>query len=225
MTTDNAVSVFTLVFFDRFVKCSRWNELSASLRFHVNLARNACTPTEFRLLNGGGPIVVGTGHSSEDAGYEKLLDCLDQSPGGQTPLCKHIREVVAEIQSMEAKLRSTGQRVFIIIATDGESSDGDIAAAMRPLKNLPVMVVVRLCTDEEKIVNYWNEVDKDLELEMDVIDDLMGEAMEIKRYNPWITYGEPLHRAREFGFPIKEIDLLDETSLSMEQLRLFCTIM
>lgn len=56
-------------------------------------------------------------------------------------------------------LRQTNQKVCVIIATDGESSDGDIAAAMRPLQQLPVWVVIRLCTDENRIVDYWNNID------------------------------------------------------------------
>ena len=48
--------------------------------------------------------------------------------------------------------------------------------AMRPLKDLPVWVVVRLCTNDEKIVDYWNRVDEELELSMDVLDDLGGEV-------------------------------------------------
>lgn len=47
---------------------------------------------------------------------------------------------------------------------------------MRPLKDLPVWVVVRLCTNDEKIVDYWNRVDEELELSMDVLDDLAGEV-------------------------------------------------
>lgn len=47
---------------------------------------------------------------------------------------------------------------------------------MRPLKDLPVWVVVRLCTNDEKIVDYWNRVDEELELSMDVLDDLGGEV-------------------------------------------------
>ena len=43
---------------------------------------------------------------------------------------------------------------------------------MRQLENLPVWVVVRLCTDEDKMVNYWNNVDSEVELNMDVIDDM-----------------------------------------------------
>jgi hypothetical protein len=126
---------------------------------------------------------------------------------------------------MEAQLRATGQRALLVIATDGEASDGDITDAMRPLKNLPVWVVIRLCTDEHDVVNYWNNIDTELELEMDVIDDLSGEAREIHRFNPWLTYGEPLHRLREFGCSIKEFDLLDEKKLTMDQIRRVCSCM
>ena len=53
---------------------------------------------------------------------------------------------------------------------------------MRPLQHLPVWVVIRLCTDEDKMVDYWNSVDGEIELNMDVIDDPQGEAQEIFAY-------------------------------------------
>ena len=53
---------------------------------------------------------------------------------------------------------------------------------MRQLEKLPVWVVVRLCTDEDKMVNYWNNVDSEVELNMDVIDDHLGEAREIYKW-------------------------------------------
>lgn len=81
---------------------------------------------------------------------------------------------------MEGRLRAAGQKACVIIATDGESSDGDIVTAMQPLRGLPVWVVVRLCTDENHIVDYWNNIDSQLEVDMDVLDDLCGEAEEVR---------------------------------------------
>jgi hypothetical protein len=92
-----------------------------------------------------------------------------------------------------------GKKAALVILTDGEASDGDIVAAMRPLYQLPVWVVIRLCTDNDQIVDYWNNIDSQIELNMDVIDDPLGEAKEIYEHNKWFTYGEPLHRLREFG--------------------------
>jgi hypothetical protein len=140
---------------------------------------------------------------------------------------------------MEPLLRSNGQRAVVVIATDGESSDGDIAAAMTPLRvslslslsallcpvltspgqDLPAWVVIRLCTDSESIVDYWNNIDQQLELEMDILDDLTGEAGEVTSNNKWLTYAEPLHRLREWGIHLKEMDLLDEAVLAKEQMK------
>ena len=51
------------------------------------------------------------------------------------------------------------------------------------------------------------------------MDDFKSEANEVAKANPWLTYGEPLHRMREFGITVKEMDLLDEGKLSLEQMR------
>ena len=47
---------------------------------------------------------------------------------------------------MATQLRERKQVAAVVIFTDGESSDGDMAQAMKPLESLPVWVVVRLCT-------------------------------------------------------------------------------
>jgi hypothetical protein len=205
------------------VSCTRWAELTEALKFHANLAKIAQAPTEFRLLNGAQPILIGGPNDPDESCLTSLLAVLSASPSGGTPLCRHIADVAAQIRLMEPELRQHGQKACVVIATDGESSDGDLAAAMQALRPLPVWVVVRLCTDEERIVNYWNNIDSQLELDMDVLDDLCGEAGECHEANRWLTYGEPMHRLREFGIPVKEIDLLDEALLSLDQIRLFCS--
>lgn len=191
--------------------CSRWEELTETMRFHAGLAEAARAPTEFRLLNGSLPILVGDGPKDDGQNLMRALTAFEQSPGGGTPLCRHIHEVVAQIRSMEYALRASGQKAVLVIATDGESSDGDIAMAMRPLQSLPVWVVIRLCTDDNKICDYWNNIDGQLELEMDVLDDLFGESEEVSTANPWLTYGEPLHRLREFGITLKEVSTTHQT--------------
>ena len=72
---------------------------------------------------------------------------------------------------------------------------------------------------DDKIVDYWNKVDSELELDLDVLDDFCSEAAEVQKVNPWLTYGYNLHQLREFGLPLKEFDLLDEALLSTDQLR------
>jgi hypothetical protein len=51
---NNHITVLFLIFFirHRVVDCTRWAELTDTLRFHINLANKAQAPTEFRMLNG-----------------------------------------------------------------------------------------------------------------------------------------------------------------------------
>ena len=203
----------------RIIKCTRWSELRDCLEFHAELSHAAKAPTVFRFLNMSEPISVGFRDDTDGAGFKQFIQLLeDDGPGGQTPLCEQIRQVIVSIRESEADLRRAGQKACVIIATDGEPTDGDLAEAMRPLQDLPVWLVVRVCTDDEATLKYWNSIDTELEIEMDVLDDLTGEAREIKEANGWVTYHEPLHRLREFGSSLKELDLIDEAALSSEQM-------
>ena len=77
-------------------------------------------------------------------------------PGGVTPLISHILEIKEAVDDMADKLFKEGQRVAIIIATDGLPTDdrgyfGELVkeqflGALRSLEGLPVWVVIRLCT-------------------------------------------------------------------------------
>ena len=201
----------------KLIKCTRWSELTQSLRFMAELSEAAHAPSEFRLLNNAEPVLVGK-NDDNGSGLALINEIFDDSPGGQTPICAQINEVVLKIKEMEDVLRNSNQTAAVIICTDGVSTDGDVATAMKPLQDLPVWVVVRLCTDDEELIDYWNNIDGELELEMDVLDDIRGEALEVRAANDWLNYGEQLHRLREFGAAIKEMDLIDESALSSEQM-------
>jgi hypothetical protein len=188
------------------------------------LAKAANALTEFRMLNNAAPIVVG--NPDDNTSYNQICQIMNSSgPSGATPLCRHIREITAQIQAMEPQLRANGHKAALIICTDGAASDGDVAAALRPLHNLPVWVVLRLCTDEDDVVSYWNGIDGQLELELEILDDLVSEAKEVYAHNKWFTYGEPLHMLRQFGVSVKELDMLDESTLTADQIRDVCAIM
>lgn len=131
--------------------CSRWAELGDAMKFHVGLAQAGCIPTEFIMLNSSEPIRIGFDPMAPLSDSKKMLSLFDNYPGGGTPLCRHIRHIAQEIATYTPELLARGQRACVIIATDGESSDGNVAEALRPLKDLPCWVVVRLCTNEDRI--------------------------------------------------------------------------
>ena len=110
----------------KIIRCSRWTEMAESIKFHASLAYSLNMPSEFRLLNSAPPIRIG-GSEGNPEGVAILNTFLNESPGGGTPLCRHIREVISLISELEPSLRSLGQKVSITIMTDGESSDGDLA--------------------------------------------------------------------------------------------------
>merc|ERR1739841_484687 len=135
------------------------------------------------------------------------------------------------INAMKDHLASTGQKVVIVLATDGLPSDNygysnsrtrdEFTNALRSLQGLPVWVVVRLCTDEDSVVNFYNNLDSQLGLSLEVIDDFTGEAEEVYEHNKWLNYSLPLHRIREMGFSHKLFDLLDERRFTKEERRQF----
>jgi hypothetical protein len=100
--------------------------------------------------------------------------------------------------------------VAVILATDGLPSDdqgygGDeitqeFVSALRALEGLPVWIVIRLCTDDKNITKFYNRLDGLLELNLDVLDDFVGESREVQLKNPWLNYALPMHRCRELGY-------------------------
>jgi len=204
------------------VTCSRWDELGDSLDYHCGLAVNLGAPTMFCVLNppgGGVPQTMWCGTGSPASETETVRRLRESSPTGRTPLCAAIRTAIHTIVERAPALVAAGKRCVLVIASDGAASDGDVAVALKPLQDLPVWVVVRLCTDDDDVVNYWQAIDEQLELNLDVLDDNAGEAVEIKKFAPWLNYAQPLHRLREWGSADKLLDLLDEKKLSPAEVR------
>lgn len=150
------------------------------------------------------------------------------SPCGVTPLTKHIEEIYDTVSAMESSLRQAGQRVVVVIATDGLPTDVRgvhsptvslaLERSLARLGRLPVWTVIRLCTNDDNVIDYYEKLDSQLELSLEVLYDFCDEAREVYRYNPWLNYALPLHRCREMGFHNRLFDLLDERPFMPEEI-------
>ena len=127
------------------------------------------------------------------------------------------------------------RQVAVILATDGLPTDdqgygGDeitqeFIRALRSLEGLPIWLVIRLCTDEENVTDFYNQLDGMLELSLEVLDDFLGESKEVQEQNPWLNYALPMHRCRELGYHDRLFDLIDERPLTKGELRDFCVLL
>lgn len=217
-----------------FVGCTRWEEVRDTVNFHARLASALNAPTNFRFLNNPGRVKSFNVAES----FGKHPDCVERimlktKPQGATPLVEHVLQVRDEVERMLPEL-DDGQQVALIIATDGVPTnekchcgseiDHAFRDALMTLQDLPVLITIRLCTDDEYTVEYYNGLEAELGLNMDILDDYHIEAKEVNEHNGWLSYGLPLHRLREMGSCARILDQLDDRSLSEDEIEQVCEL-
>lgn len=215
--------------------CTRWKELQETAIYHAHLAGYLQVPTEFEFLNSPGPFQKSFTVKNQNDALKAARMIQRAEPVGATPLAAVVENIRKKIEGMMPKLTNEGTQVSLVIATDGlptdsvgyggEEANAKLGKALGSLAGLPVSTVIRLCTDDEQVVEFYNTLDGQLELNLDVLDDFVGEAKEIHSKNKWLTYGMPIHRFREGGFRCRLADLLDERKLTKDELRDFCGLM
>jgi hypothetical protein len=223
---------------------TRWKELQETMEYHIQLASLLGAPSEFRMLNTTSSgvnqfslaMTVGQSEMEKQKELSRALQTiLTAEPGGVTPLTRHIYEIRSQVELLAPMLRATGQKVTIILATDGlpsddygRSSDAEqikFREALNTLEGLPIWIVIRLCTDNNDVVEYYNDLDRQLEFSLEVLDNYTDEAAEIHKVNPWLNYVLALHRMREMGLQNRIIDFLDERLLALYEVRDFCALL
>ena len=215
----------------RLVSVSRWEEICASAEAACTLGLATGVPCEFHLLNpprgGGEGAVEGTDYmrSTSEPDVERLRGFLRRvSPQGVTPLAERLHSLWPRFEALSGD--SSGRVSFLVIMTDGaptppthgtptpQAATAALATLRRLTQQFPIRLVVRLCTDEAAAVSFWNQADGEVELPLDVLDDISGEAAEIHGCgNSWFAYSPALHLLRESGTTIGLLDLLDERRL------------
>jgi len=224
-------------------KVTRWEEIRETVRYHASMAISLNSPTTFKLLNDPGAeigpqefsVAMNYSHNTPQEEIRIVEDTmLNIQPSGVTPLTRHIWEIQQMISAKAPELRREGKKVVLVIATDGLPTDeegyggeyvtDEFLRAVKSLESLPVWLVVRLCTDEQQVTKFYNSLDTELELSLEVIDDFVGEAHEVNRFNSWLNYCLPMHRLRELGYHDRLFDLIDERPLTKGEIRDFCCL-
>lgn len=227
--------------------CSRWEEIKHMALQHAEWNAKIGTPCEFVLLNPGpGPVQEGrdfvrmnAGSESVSSSLQSLQRMLDSTqPGGLTPLRDRLEEIHRRIQAQHMELAQNGQRIVLVIATDGLPTSSSSGASTATNKSqfvevlnrlgfeLSVFIVIRLCTDDTAVADYYNKVDEELELPLEVVDDIQSEAREIRSAgNSWLTYSPLLHKIREGGTFVKLLDVLDERRLTPIEVSMFVQLL
>mmetsp|Transcript_19125 Transcript_19125/g.23705 ORF Transcript_19125/g.23705 Transcript_19125/m.23705 type:complete len:445 (-) Transcript_19125:185-1519(-) len=227
----------------KMIPCSRWAEIQKTVEYHVEMAGLLRAPTIFRLLNDPGLgkgcqefSVCERGDDMIKKDIQEARRIMEQSePRGTTPLARHIREIREQVQDLESFLVKTDKKISIIVATDGlptdesglsnDSTRRDFINSIRSLVGLPVWLVIRLCTDDDSVVDFYNALDSQVEMPIEVLDDFISEAKEVHNHNKWVTYSLPLHRCREMGYHHPVFDILDERKLARSELISYCQML
>ena len=61
-----------------------------------------------------------------------------------------------------------------------------------------------------------------MEIPIDVLDDFVGESVQVASVNNWLAYGPQLHLLREFGVNCRDFDMLDEQPFTGDQVKNLC---
>lgn len=156
----------------------------------------------------------------------------NNGPRGVTPISERLEDIRGRIQASVSDLAQRAQMVFLTIVTDGlpttpfsgqstVAERNHMVQVMRSLcAMLPVQLVIRLCTDDQETISFYNSIDEESELPLDILDDMSGEAGELAKHgNDWFTYTPVIHRMREAGTLAKILDTLDERPLNRIEAR------
>ena len=177
---------------------SRWKELGECVAFHAKMAADVWCPTKFWLLN------KPESRYDDDGAKQKFCVCwstpsdipnemavVKQSMKGATPtmgyapMSYHIQKLKRAIDKLSPHLVSEGKHTTIVICTQGIPTDVEGNTGKHVLKEyketiasfgkMPVKVIFRLCTDDVKVLDMYNNFDNNLD-GIDCIDDYWGEV-------------------------------------------------
>jgi len=211
---------------------TRWQEVACTAMNHARWAAQLGVPAQFVLLNSRSMVNPQEGVDFcrvdarvgiPDLQIQALQHLLSATfPTGGTPLATLLEQMLPRLKAKYPI--GAGQKFSVTLVTDGvpnEPKQYFVQALRRFGCELPVQLTIRLCTDEDAVTEFYDSVDREIEFALDIVDDLMGEARNVYRQNPWITYSVFLHTVREAGTLTKLFDFIDERPLTAMEAALY----
>ena len=162
---------------------SRWSELSQCIDFHSKMASRCWIPTKYWLVNdphGKLPKRFGLcwGRQDEVSGE---LDQVNNVMAELTldskvnPLGRQLQKIERYLSKEASRLEDNDEYVGVVVCTQGVPTDErgnkghdvikDFVKNLASLSDLPVKIVFRLCTDNDKVVDFYNTLDINEECE------------------------------------------------------------
>lgn len=208
------------------------------MTFHSQIAGALVLPARFIALSYSPPLQFssiaekGTQFIDREViSTQELISNIKLS--GARPFSNRVADVARYVATFADSLRLEGKSVTFVLLTGGLPSDDfgneteaekhRFIQALNKLEGFPVHLIIRICTDEQAVVDFYNGIDNNL-LSIDVLDDYYSEALEVFLRNPWLNYGMVLHRYREMAYnPI--LDAIDERKLEVEEVWQLCSLL
>lgn len=236
------------------ISCTRWEEVTSTILWHANFALMMKAPTAIRLMHPIGENAqqqVGIASKEEvnaDMEMKRLKEMLSYQPKGTGGQLRQLREVIDSC--LETPMELWKERsMAIVYVTDrlpsdengraGEDVTTNFIESLNRLQGLPVWFVIRLSTDDQDVVDFYEDLDEkisyvsmemqsemlDGQIHLDVLDDYISEAQEVHKHNPWLNYALPLHLCRESGVNFPVFDALNDRALTHEEVTQFVNLL
>lgn len=228
------------------IPATRWEEICSMALDQAMWNSRLGVRCEFLLLNPPVPndplqgrdfVIIDPKMASVAGQVQNLQELLTKNgPRGVTPITKRLKTLQLRLQGGRGVPEDA--QIMLCIVTDGlptsdksgQSTHEDRVAFVEQLRKfiqeLNAFVVIRLCCDDREVIEFYDSVDQEMELPIDILDDLAGEGEELHKCgNGWLTYSPLIHRIREGGTRNKLFDLLDERALKPLEIAMLLDIL
>ncbi|CAK0895788.1 unnamed protein product [Prorocentrum cordatum] len=181
-----------------FANSSRWEEVKATAVDQSWWSARVGARTEFvvvnPLLGGRDTFVVDCEAGDPNGQVLELKKFLDShGPSGRTPLVQRIKDVRTRLLNRKY-LRD---HVTLTIVTDGlptlggspteedayEVGEVERNSFVDEIKTFAstfnASIIIRLATDDAGVIDFYNQIDDEVDLPLDILDDVQGESAEI----------------------------------------------